>query len=230
MTRPWFEASPELLQEVRSTIASEQPDLRIEIANDLLAAHGSFVVRDDSGVLDRYQIEIRFPRDYPKSIPLVEEVGGRIPRILDRHISLDGTACLLVPEEWLLSEDQSFIAFLTGPIKNFFLGQILAEAGKPWPFGERSHGRDGLVESYSELLGLDDPGKVVAYLDCLRKKELKGHLDCPCGSKKRLRNCHRSQLKGLRKRVPTHIAQRAYDRLRDPLAASRKENEAAGNR
>jgi hypothetical protein len=99
---------------------------------------------------------------------------------------------------------------------------------KPWPFGERSHGREGLVETYAELLCLDDPGTVPAYLDCLRKKELKGHFDCPCGSNKRLRDCHRDQLQELRKRIPVHLAQRAYDRLRDPLAASRKENRAAG--
>jgi hypothetical protein len=157
-------------------------------------------VHDGGVILERYQIEIRVPRDYPKTLPVVEEIGGRIPRIADHHISADGTACLLVPEEWLLAGDQSFRAFLDGPIRNFFLGQILVEAGKPWPFGERSHGYDGLIESYRELLAITDPTRVIAYFDCLRRRALKGHFDCPCGSNKRLRNCHRAELQSLAKR------------------------------
>jgi hypothetical protein len=213
MTGAWFEQTPALLEEVRRAIAADQADLRATIVEGAVQVRGSYAVRDGGVVLDRYQVEIRFPRDYPKTVPVVEEIGGRIPRITDRHISADGTACLLVPEEWLLAGDQSFRAFLDGPVKNFFLGQLLVEAGKPWPFGERSHGYDGLIESYMELLGITDRTRVIAYFDCLRRKALKGHFDCPCGSNKRLRNCHRAQLQALAKSIPPHIAQQAYDRL-----------------
>jgi hypothetical protein len=195
-------------------LTADQPDLRLSIVDDAVQVRGSYAVHDGGVVLERYQVEIRFPRDYPKTVPVVEEIGGRIPRITDRHISGDGTACLLVPEEWLLARDQSFRALLDGPIRNFFLGQILVEAGKPWPFGERPHGYDGLIESYMELLAITDPARVIAYFDCLRRKALKGHFECPCGSEKRLRNCHRAELHALAKRIPPHIAQRAYDRLK----------------
>jgi hypothetical protein len=214
MTKAWFEQEPALLEEVRREIAADQPDLRLSIVDDAVQVRGSYAVHDGGVVLERYQVEIRFPRDYPKTVPVVEEIGGRIPRITDRHISGDGTACLLVPEEWLLARDQSFRALLDGPIRNFFLGQILVEAGKPWPFGERPHGYDGLIESYMELLAITDPARVIAYFDCLRRKALKGHFECPCGSEKRLRNCHRAELHALAKRIPPHIAQRAYDRLK----------------
>jgi hypothetical protein len=214
MTGAWFEQKPALLEEVRRAIAADQPDLRATIVDGAVQVRGSYAVRDGGVVLDRYQVEIRFPRDYPKTLPVVEEIGGRIPRSTDRHISADGTACLLVPEEWLLAGDQSFRTFLDGPMKNFFLGQLLVEAGKPWPFGQRSHGYDGLIESYMELLGITDPSQVTAYFDCLRRKALKGHFDCPCGSNKRLRNCHRAELQALAKRIPSHIAQQAYDRLK----------------
>jgi hypothetical protein len=202
-----------LLEEVRTAIAVDQPNLRVAIVDGLLSARGSYALHDGDVVLDRYQVEIRFPRDYPKTLPVVEEIGGRIPRTADRHINPDGNACLLVPEEWLLSQDQSFKAFLSGPMKSFFLGQFLVEAGMGWPFGERSHGHEGLIEAYMELLGIDDPSRVAAYLDCLRKKALKGHFDCPCGSKRRLRNCHRAELQELSKRIPPDIAQQAYERL-----------------
>jgi hypothetical protein len=215
MTAAWFEQEPALLEEVRRALAADQPDLRATIVDGAVQVRGSYAVHDGGGVLDRYQIEIRFPRDYPKTLPVVEEIGGRIPRIADHHISVDGTACLLVPEEWLLAKDQSVRAFFDGPMKDFFLGQLLVEAGKPWPFGQRSHGYEGLIEAYMDLLGISDPTRVTAYFDCLRRKALKGHFDCPCGSNKRLRYCHWAELQELAKRIPSHIAQQAYDRLRN---------------
>jgi hypothetical protein len=215
MRRTWFEARPELLDEVRDAIAADQPDLRLLVENGRVALRGTFVLHDTEGVLDRYQIEIRFPDQYPDDLPAVEEIGGRIPRVLDRHlVGADGKACLLVPEEWfVLSENRSFIAFLNGPIKNFFLGQFLVEGGKPWPFGERSHGLQGLLESYGELIGIDDPTKVGPYLDCLRRGRIKGHWDCPCGSKRRIRDCHQEQLQLLSQRIPPKVAHSAHQRL-----------------
>jgi hypothetical protein len=213
MNRTWFEQNPALLQEVRSAIAADQPDLHETIIDGAVRLRGSYAVRDGGTVLDRYQIEIRFPFDYPMHLPAVEEIGRRLPRIADRHINNDGTACLLVPEEWLIAGDQSFKTFLHGPLKNFFLGQLLVEVGKPWPSRERPHGYEGLVQAYMELLGITDPSQVVAYFDCLRKKTIKGHYDCPCGSNRRLRCCHRAKLQELAKRIPPQIAQKAYDGL-----------------
>ena len=52
-----------------------------------------------------------------------------------------GEACPIVPEEWLVGPGRDSIAkFLNGPVRNFFIGQILVENGHPWPFGERQHG------------------------------------------------------------------------------------------
>jgi hypothetical protein len=215
MTPTWFQRKPVLLEEVRTAIAAGQPDLQEAIVDGVVRLRGSYVVRDGGAVLGRYQVEIRFPPNYPRDLPIVEEIGGRIPRISDRHISSDGTACLLVPEEWLLAGDQSFRAFLDGPMKNFFLGQLLVEIGKPWPFGERQHGYEGLIQAYMEVLGISDATRVIAYFDCLRKKAIRGHHDCPCGSNKRLRYCHRTELQELAKRIPRHVAQQAYDRLRN---------------
>jgi hypothetical protein len=215
MKAAWFERKPALLEEVRSAIVAGQPDLHEIIVDGVVQLRGAYAVRDGSTILDRYQVEIRFPPDYPRDLPIVEEIGGRIPRVPDRHISSDGTACLLVPEEWLLAADQSFRVFLDGPMKNFFLGQLLVEVGKPWPFGERQHGYEGLVQAYMEVLGISDATRVIAYFDCLRKKAIRGHHDCPCGSNKRLRYCHRAELQEHAKRIPPHVAELAYDRLKN---------------
>jgi len=50
---------------------------------------GTFVVWfDDRKELDRYQVEIRLLGRHPKKLPIVKEVGGRIPRNPDRTVVL----------------------------------------------------------------------------------------------------------------------------------------------
>lgn len=191
------------------------PDLRVVTERDAVYINGSFPVVDGTEVLDRFQIEIEIPPEFPDSIPILREVSGRIPWHEDRHVNQrNGEACPIVPEEWLLRPDHgSILAFLDGPVRNFFLGQILVEAGQPWPFGERTHGVRGLLEAYGEMVGSADRDTILRYLDCLSKEMLKGHWDCPCGSAKRLRNCHLDELKMLHERIPPRIAQMATKRL-----------------
>jgi hypothetical protein len=184
---------------------------------ELSAVHirGSFPVLDDSEILDRFQIDIVFPCNFPDSTPVLRETGGRIPWNADRHVNqANGEACPIVPEEWLLwPEHESILAFLDGPVRNFFLGQILVEAGCPWPFGERTHGVPGLFEAYGEMVGASDRKTILRYLDCLSKENPKGHLECPCGSRKRLRNCHWDHLKVLHEKIPPLVARSALERL-----------------
>jgi hypothetical protein len=214
MKAKWYELNPHLLATVKRDIGGEYPDLCVMIEGGAVFARGSFPVVGGTDILDRFLIEVEFPRDYPASIPILRETGGRIPWHESRHTNRDGAACPIVPEEWLIRQDRdSILAFLDGPVKNFFLGQILVEAGKPWPFGERSHGNAGLVESYGELVGTTDPVAVRRYLDCLSKETVKGHWDCPCGSKKHLRNCHLDKVKALRKKIAPSIARSALARF-----------------
>jgi hypothetical protein len=52
-------------------------------------------------------------------------------------------------------------------------------------------------------------------LDYLASKKAKGHWACPCGSTKRLRDCHAKQFADLRERIPRRIAAGALKRLND---------------
>jgi hypothetical protein len=196
-------------------VSTKFPDLRIVLEQRAVHIRGSFPVMDDSEVLDRFQIDIALPSDFPDSTPVLREIGGRIPRHADRHVNqANGEACPIVPEEWLMwPEHESILAFLGGPVRNFFLGQILVEAGFPWPFGERTHGVPGLFEAYGEMVGASDRKTILRYLDCLCKENLKGHWECPCGSGKRLRNCHWSDLQALREKISPLVARGALERL-----------------
>jgi len=218
MRKLWHNSNPELFAKTKQEIEANYPELRLVIADDTVFLRGSFTIEEDGETLDRYLVEIQFPDDYADSIPILREVGGRIPWTADRHVSnnpLPGEACIIVPEEWLLRPDKDSIrSFLSGPVRNFFIGQNLVEQGKPWPFGERDHGIKGLYQAYGELIGVSDPETVRRYLDLLSRDPIKRHWDCPCGNGKRLRDCHLELIRELQKKIPSSIAQRALNRLR----------------
>jgi hypothetical protein len=96
-----------------------------------------------------------------------------------------------VPFEWKVRRpDKRFRTFLDEPVKAYFLGQSLVEAGEPWPYGQRSHGLEGVAEAIRDLVGLSDREQIGCAIGLLMRDRLPGHLDCPCGSSRRLRQCH----------------------------------------
>lgn len=218
MKGKWYNVNAGLFTKVKHDIQAAYPDLRVILEEGTVFAKGSFPVTDDGETLDRFLIEIRFPDDYPESTPILREIGGRIPWHEDRHTNRNGDACPIVPEEWLIRLDRdSILQFLEGPVRNFFIGQLLVEQGKPWPFGERPHGVPGLLQSYGELIGTTDKATVRRYLDYLCKTTVKGHWECPCGSKKHLRNCHQDTLTSLRQKITPEVARQALIRLGSSL-------------
>src|SRR5206468_2732231 len=121
---------------------------------------------DGGGVAERFHLEVVFPTDYPKGVPVVKEPRGRIPRCDDRHMGPDGSACLFVPEEYKLRhpQGQRFVDFLAGPVRDYFLSQLYFERTGRWPFGQRPHRQPGRLEFYRELLGLKEDRLVQPYL------------------------------------------------------------------
>ena len=59
-----------------------------------------------------------------------------------------------------------------------------------YPFGERSHGIMGDLEYIKELFNVKEWGQVFDIMHFIANFSYRGHLLCPCGSGKRLRNCH----------------------------------------
>ncbi|MAC78367.1 MAG: hypothetical protein CML66_09910 [Rhodobacteraceae bacterium] len=199
--------------EVRDAAAKHQPELTVSRTDSLIILEGLFVVSGPAGPFDSYQIMAGITRGFPGEEPVVFEEGGRIPRIADRHVFPDhGNCCLGVWEEWLLTaRDHQFETFLTGPMHDYFVSQTYYEVHGEWPFGERSHGRRGVLEAYSDLLGITSDEKAIAdYLWQLSRKTIKGHALCPCGSGRRLRNCHRDDLEHLRQKIPPVMAKRMH--------------------
>lgn len=193
----WWRTNPEALADIKAALSGPYATLRLDEEPEALFVRGVFPVLDGEDVLDTYQVEISFPDTYPEDPPAVRETASRISHTPERHNS-SGTACLFVPLEWKLRRpDLSFHTFIDEPMRAYFLGQSLVEAGQPWPYGERSHGFDGILEALQDLLSLSSKKQAVDALWYLNKDEIKGHWPCSCGSGQRLRACHGPRLRKL---------------------------------
>ena len=199
--------------EVQHALATHQPELTASRTDKIIIIDGLFVVSGPAGPFDSYRIRAGVTSDFPAEEPVVFEEGGRIPRIADRHIfPKDGNCCLGVWEEWLLTaQDHRFESFLTGPMHDYFVSQTYYEVHGEWPFGERSHGRLGVLEAYADLLEIvRDEETITAYLHLLSRQTIKGHTLCPCGSGRRLRQCHSTDLQRLSRKIPAQMAKRMH--------------------
>ncbi len=206
----WHKRNPALLAKLSTEMSLRFPGLSLSEHPRRILFRGPFDVVDEGKTLDSYDLEVELPSDYPNSLPIVCEVGGRIPRERDRHVNGDGTLCVCMPEAYLAEGGTPWLPdYLQGPVRSFLIGNGIVERGGQWPWGEWEHGTEGMLAFYQELIGSSDRKTLVRYLALLARERVKGHHECPCGSGARLRNCHSTQVKILREKVPPRLAEKA---------------------
>jgi len=151
---------------------------------------------------DSFSVLIRLQDDYPDSPPTVQETGGRIPP--DFHQYPDRTLCLGAPVEvWRrFKSDPRLITFVETLVVEYLYGYAYFEKYGEMPFGELSHGAQGIREYYQELFGTDDAQIILALLKVMADGTYRGHHICPCGSVKILRKCHGPAMLELLKQLP----------------------------
>lgn len=211
----WQEKNPNLFQTTQQEVEDKYSSLRFEVQSRIVVVSGMYPVADEKGVIERFQIEMLLPPRFPKALPSVWETGNRIPRTANDHMFPNGACCLFVEEDWWAAHPDGYrlIEFLDVPVRNFFLGQSMVLMGMPWPFGERSHGLNGILESYAQLTGAPSLALAEEYLRLLAKEKITGHHLCPCGSGKNLRHCHQKMLRELRERIPQVVARRTLRKV-----------------
>ncbi len=192
---------------------NKYPSLTLTIHPDGVRAVvlGPMRILDDVG----YTVTLQVAPEYPEVLPTMHCNPAEIPWHPDRHVNhATGIACLCVRSEtrlhWPLGS--SLAAFMERLVEPFLVGQLYFDAHGCWPpTGQRSHGRDGILEAYSELLrGFGNPSaesirRVMKLL--VRKADPKGHEICPCGSNLPLRKCHGEAMRYLRSLVSPRDAQ-----------------------
>lgn len=166
-------------------------EVRTENTETIL--RGPVPVTDSSGgEFDAFAIELRVSHRFPEVIPVVFEVGGRVPRDASRHVNeRDGSCCIELPFEFHRRRPQLSVAeYILGPVRSYFLAQLHFEQFGSWPAGERGHGFEGVREAIVELFGIDDVDLLLALLSTVVHWRKTKHDACPCGSGSRLYACH----------------------------------------
>lgn len=227
------------MEKIKSQLALSQPYLTVNENGGKILIHGDLIINEregepnPQGPLDKFQVNICIPNDYPYNEPEVREIGGRIPILNDkqgnpdRHINSIGTCCICVFGAWITcSEDCSVVAYINGPIRNYFFSQHYFEKNKEWPFGESTHEEEGLLDAYCKALQIPSnnlvycPSRtkknekkykqwvyeqkrisIASTLRLLSQQYPKKHHLCPCGSKIRFKRCHIKEFNCLRSKI-----------------------------
>lgn len=150
---------------------------------------------DDIPLVEDFELEILIHKDYPNIVPKVFEVSHVIP--LDyEHLYSDRSFCLGINGELLmqLHRDASLVAFIEGPVRSYLYSAMFHETYGRYPFGDRPHGSNGILDFYKERFDVEDELSAYQIMVFIAKGKYRGHLQCPCGSGIRTRNCHGDQL------------------------------------
>lgn len=193
---PWYLRSPGLLKLIEDEVDLNFPGLRVVVHEGKVVIKGRLDVFFEGALYDTYNISMHLAEDHPKSLPLVFEEGGRIPRIPDRHVNDDGSACLFVffERKKFWRNENSIKELIGAPINAYFYAQTFYARNGYYPYGERGHGVIGILEAIAEHMEFESISYIIQTLNVLEREEIKGHWLCPCGSGKATRLCHAGKL------------------------------------
>lgn len=210
----------------RVRIRSVFPELDLDLTSDDAAVRGIIRVVREVG----YTTNLVVPSDYPRTVPVLICDQREIPWTLDRHVfPQSGKACLCVESEyghhWPNGSDLT--DFLNRLVVPYFVAQHYYDLHGTWPkYRDRSHGREGILEAYRDMLkplGASVDEKVIHDVMKLMGSvgELRGHRICPCGSGRKLKRCHRFLISDLRRTIDRRHANRDYQRAFASLQRTR---------
>ena len=207
----WWKKNPAFFAKEQKRISTSFPSLQFHISQDTVFLSGKLQIVD----IASFDIEIKFPDDYPDSLPIVKETGTKIPISNERHINSDGTCCLSVPAiiHKKLSKNYTVIDFIEKYVVPFFANQLHFEIYSSWANGDFSHGSRGIVECYQELLNVQQLKIIVALLKIALQTFPKTNKKCPCDSNKKLKKCHLNMMIDLRISIPHSVLRNDYQIL-----------------
>src|SRR5688500_12147954 len=95
--KPWHETDAAEFARIAPQLAARYPYLHVTARGRHTVPVGDVPLFLDNRAVDSFAVVILVLPQGPRlAVPIVREVGGRIPRIADRHAYVDGTACLFI--------------------------------------------------------------------------------------------------------------------------------------
>lgn len=147
----------------------------------------------ENEIEDSYNIAIQVHNSFPKIVPKVEDVEGKIPRDGHFHVNPDGSFCLGSPLRLLLvlSKNPSLIDFMELLLVPYLYAvSYKLKNGGEFIFGELKHGLDGELSDYENLFQVHGKSAVKNTLIALStKKRIANKKICPCSCGYRLGTC-----------------------------------------
>lgn len=145
-------------------------------------------------ISDSFRLRMVVPETFPNDLPIVYELGGRIPRDRSYHINqYNNSLCLGSRLRLLLTISKR--PTLMGFTQNCLIPYLYAVSrklslGGCFAFGELPHGTKGEVEDYRLLFCLQTTDQVWKTIDCLSMKKRRANKHpCPCGCGRTLGRC-----------------------------------------
>lgn len=141
-------------------------------------------------VYKRYYIEIIIPLE-SEELPYVIDLGGHIKDNYPHKYS-DGKLCLETDTQIRVRflDGFSLTEWIKEYVETYYFSYEYYQRYGRYPFGERSHGAMGLIETYSDFFMEKDLMKTVLLMKAIVAGNYRGHASCPCGSGKKYRHCH----------------------------------------
>lgn len=189
------------------------PGLKYKIENDKEIWEGTLAINaryDSIRVKDEFEVRIELPSKV--GFPKVQEIGGRIEKIIsqrkikdsrDLHADTNKIICLC-PEPELRRRfpgEINLTKFIEDLVIPYFFELHKFEKTGKWILGQYNHGELGIMEYYLEHRNVSDQ-KLLD--DCLKSlkfinnsTQYNGHEHCFCGSKIKFKKCHPNALRGL---------------------------------
>ncbi|TQE72764.1 hypothetical protein [Leptospira noguchii] len=197
---PWFDQDYQFYVSEIKSVKEHFPDLHFKITDDnLLQLIGSLNFRATfpgykRTIEDTYFIKIKYPNNYPSKAPVAIETAGKIPR--SYHTNPDKTLCLGTNHavDAIFKENPCTIHFIEKILIPYLFRYSALYLYKEELFGELKHGAEGLIDYYKSLFVTQDQYSAINLLKYIKDKPYRGHLICPCGSGKKIRNCHGDKL------------------------------------
>lgn len=170
-------------------VRQEYPYLIFQQKEEEHILYGTIFIGNND-IKDKYELEITIPSDYPRKIPTVNEVKGKIPK--NFHCNPDGTLCLETPLKIykIFRKCETLKNFIDKLIVPYLYSFSYYKKHGNLPYGEHKHGAEGILEDYKKEFGVNGNFKALKLLQILAEDSYRGHHLCPCGSGKKLRDCH----------------------------------------
>jgi hypothetical protein len=168
--------------------------LKLIVANEsqTTLAGNIFVNRVSKGftLCKKYEVKIIIPLA-SNELPYIIDMGNCVEESYP-HRYPDGELCLETDTTIRIRfvDGFSLSMWMSEYVEIYFFSYEYYKRYGKFPFGERGHGLEGILQTYGDIFDEIDTPKIVKLMRSIVTSPYRGHAVCPCGSRNKLRTCH----------------------------------------